>query len=48
MWVKITAGPEWAIGRNAQLVDEVLILWSEYSEPYWYSASEFSWIAIGR
>jgi len=51
MWVKITAGPKWAIGKNAQLVDDeliLLILWNEFGEPHWYPAADFEWVNLER
>lgn len=48
MWVKITEGPAWAIGKNAQLVDDELILWNEFGEPHWYAAEDFKWVVCDR
>ena len=51
MWVEITNGPSWSLGLCAEYSEEDnILLFHEIKngEPWWYSATEFRFVAINK
>jgi hypothetical protein len=48
MKVTITSGPAWAIGKQAKLIDGLLVFRNHMGEPHWYNASGFEYEPVTK